>query len=104
MPLDWEESDPRYISNAADVKLRAFSTKAGAGGSGRRGGRRKGSSAGPTQGWYVLAGTECADPLLARLLLRERCTGPQFARAGGPLACNRCAGAQRGGAGVLQGR
>ncbi len=31
MPLDWEESDPRYITNAADVKLRAFSTKAGAG-------------------------------------------------------------------------
>lgn len=27
MPLDWEESDPRYIKNAADVKLRAFSTK-----------------------------------------------------------------------------
>lgn len=29
MPLDWEESDPRYITNAADVKLRAFSTKVG---------------------------------------------------------------------------
>ncbi|KAL4446205.1 hypothetical protein ABPG77_003012 [Micractinium sp. CCAP 211/92] len=27
VPLDWEESDPRYITNAADVKLRAFSTK-----------------------------------------------------------------------------
>ena len=27
VPLDWEDSDPRYISNAADVKLRAFSTK-----------------------------------------------------------------------------
>ena len=27
VPLDWEESDPRYIHNAADVKLRAFSTK-----------------------------------------------------------------------------
>lgn len=27
VPLDWEESDPRYIVNAADVKLRAFSTK-----------------------------------------------------------------------------
>ncbi|EFN52207.1 hypothetical protein CHLNCDRAFT_59761 [Chlorella variabilis] len=27
VPLDWEESDPRYIANAADVKLRAFSTK-----------------------------------------------------------------------------
>ena len=24
MPLEWEESDPRYIANAADVKLRAF--------------------------------------------------------------------------------
>lgn len=32
MPLDWEESDPRYITNAADVKLRAFSTKARAAG------------------------------------------------------------------------
>lgn len=31
VPLDWEESDPRYITNAADVKLRAFSTKVGAG-------------------------------------------------------------------------
>ena len=29
VPLDWEESDPRYIANAADVKLRAFSTKVG---------------------------------------------------------------------------
>lgn len=28
VPLGWEESDPRYIANAADVKLRAFSTKA----------------------------------------------------------------------------
>ncbi|KAI3432455.1 hypothetical protein D9Q98_004005 [Chlorella vulgaris] len=27
VPLDWEESDPRYITGAADVKLRAFSTK-----------------------------------------------------------------------------
>lgn len=27
VPLDWEESDPRYITNAADVKLRSFSTK-----------------------------------------------------------------------------
>ncbi len=27
VPLDWEESDPRYITNATDVKLRAFSTK-----------------------------------------------------------------------------
>lgn len=30
VPLDWEESDPRYITNAADVKLRAFSTKVSA--------------------------------------------------------------------------
>lgn len=29
VPFDWEESDPRYITNAADVKLRAFSTKVG---------------------------------------------------------------------------
>lgn len=29
VPLDWEESGPRYIANAADVKLRAFSTKVG---------------------------------------------------------------------------
>ncbi|KAL6775855.1 MAD2 [Auxenochlorella protothecoides x Auxenochlorella symbiontica] len=27
VPGEWEESDPRYISNAADVKLRSFSTK-----------------------------------------------------------------------------
>ena len=34
MPLEWEESDPRYIANAADVKLRAFSTKVCEGGGG----------------------------------------------------------------------
>ncbi|KAK2075928.1 hypothetical protein QBZ16_001264 [Prototheca wickerhamii] len=27
VPKEWEESDPRFISNAADVKLRSFSTK-----------------------------------------------------------------------------
>ncbi|KDD75461.1 hypothetical protein H632_c674p2 [Helicosporidium sp. ATCC 50920] len=27
IPVEWEESDPRYISNGADVKLRSFSTK-----------------------------------------------------------------------------
>lgn len=27
VPFEWEESDPRYITNAADVKLRSFSTK-----------------------------------------------------------------------------
>ena len=38
MPLEWEESDPRYIANAADVKLRAFSTKVCEGGGGGGGG------------------------------------------------------------------
>eukprot|EP00891_Asterochloris_glomerata_P009275 jgi/Astpho2/9275/e_gw1.00139.40.1_t len=27
VPTEWEESDPRYIQNAADVKLRSFTTK-----------------------------------------------------------------------------
>jgi len=27
VPQQWEESDPRYITNAADVKLRSFTTK-----------------------------------------------------------------------------
>lgn len=27
VPFEWEDSDPRYITNAADVKLRSFSTK-----------------------------------------------------------------------------
>ena len=27
VPSQWEESDPRYITNAAEVKLRSFSTK-----------------------------------------------------------------------------
>ncbi|CAN0018014.1 unnamed protein product [Phaeothamnion confervicola] len=27
VPLQWEESDPRYIQNASEVKLRGFSTK-----------------------------------------------------------------------------
>jgi hypothetical protein len=31
VPLDWEESGPRHIANAADVKLRAFSTRVRAG-------------------------------------------------------------------------
>jgi mitotic spindle assembly checkpoint protein MAD2 len=26
VPLEWEESDPRLIDNAANVKLRSFST------------------------------------------------------------------------------
>jgi hypothetical protein len=26
VPLTWEESDPKYIANAAEVKLRSFST------------------------------------------------------------------------------
>jgi hypothetical protein len=46
VPLDWEESDPRYIANAADVKLRAFSTKVG--------GRR--APAGQRDGWWGPAG------------------------------------------------
>ena len=27
VPEEWEESDPRYISNATDIKLRSFTTK-----------------------------------------------------------------------------
>jgi mitotic spindle assembly checkpoint protein MAD2 len=27
VPLAWEESDPRYISNSSEVKLRSFTTK-----------------------------------------------------------------------------
>ncbi|GAB4815147.1 hypothetical protein N2152v2_002193 [Parachlorella kessleri] len=27
VPFEWEESDPRYITSAADIKLRSFSTK-----------------------------------------------------------------------------
>lgn len=27
VPVQWEESDPRYITNAAEVKLRSFSTR-----------------------------------------------------------------------------
>ncbi|KAK9806247.1 hypothetical protein WJX72_007181 [[Myrmecia] bisecta] len=27
VPTEWEESDPRFIANAADVKLRSFTTK-----------------------------------------------------------------------------
>ena len=27
VPTEWEDSDPRYIQNAADVKLRSFTTK-----------------------------------------------------------------------------
>jgi len=26
VPFEWEESDPRYITSAANVKLRSFST------------------------------------------------------------------------------
>jgi len=29
VPDEWEESDPRYITNATDVKLRSFTTKVG---------------------------------------------------------------------------
>jgi hypothetical protein len=43
VPLDWEESDPRYIANAADIKLRAFSTKVG--------GQRVGT--GGAEGWIM---------------------------------------------------
>ena len=27
VPQEWEDSDPRFIQNAADVKLRSFTTK-----------------------------------------------------------------------------
>lgn len=27
VPKSWEESDPKYISNSAEVKLRSFTTK-----------------------------------------------------------------------------
>jgi len=27
VPTEWEDSDPRFIQNAADVKLRSFTTK-----------------------------------------------------------------------------
>ena len=27
VPTSWEESDPRYISNSTEVRLRSFSTK-----------------------------------------------------------------------------
>ena len=27
VPTEWEDSDPRFIQNAADVKLRSFPTK-----------------------------------------------------------------------------
>ena len=27
VPIEWEDSDPRFIQNAADVKLRSFTTK-----------------------------------------------------------------------------
>jgi mitotic spindle assembly checkpoint protein MAD2 len=27
VPLEWEESDPKYIANATDVKLRSMTTK-----------------------------------------------------------------------------
>lgn len=27
VPQEWEESDARFIANAADVKLRSFTTK-----------------------------------------------------------------------------
>ena len=30
VPSEWEESDPRYIEGAADVRLRSFSTKVSA--------------------------------------------------------------------------
>jgi hypothetical protein len=28
VPAEWEESDPKYITNSAEVKLRSFTTKA----------------------------------------------------------------------------
>lgn len=27
VPLKWEESDPKYINNSAEVRLRSFTTK-----------------------------------------------------------------------------
>ena len=27
VPQSWEESDPKYITNAAEVRMRSFSTK-----------------------------------------------------------------------------